>query len=62
MSLDTGWNTTTLRGTDVDGEGLVEQGDGTIRQTRETDVWYASERHSGDVEEETQNRNGPKGW
>ena len=57
MSLDTGWNATTLKGTDGDGEGLVEQGDGTIRQTIEMDVRFDSERHSTNVEEGTQNRN-----
>ena len=62
MSLGTGWNATTLRGTGGDGEGLVEQGDKTIRQTVEVDVRYDSKRNSTDVEEGRQSRGGQIGW
>ena len=62
MSLDTCWNTTTLRGTDGDGEGLVNQDVGKIRQTVEKDVRYDSQRDSPDFGEEGQTRSGQKGW
>ena len=62
MSLDTGWNATTLRGTDGDGEGLVGQGDGAITQTIEMDVRYDSQTPSADVGKGTQSGDGRNGW
>lgn len=46
MSLDIGWNASTLRGINGDGEGLVKQEDGkwTTRQTVEIDARYDSVR------------------
>ena len=63
MSSDTGWNATTLRGTDGDGEGLVKPGEATIRQTVEMDVRYDSE--SGSAEQIGEGRQGQarqRGW
>ena len=62
MSLDTGWNATMLRGTDGDGDGLVEIGDGMIRQTVEMDVSFDSKRDSANVEEGRQRRSGENWW
>lgn len=62
MSSDTAWNATTLRGTDGDGEGLVKQGNGTIRQTVEMDVRFDSERGSPDFGEGGESRRAQKGW
>ena len=58
MSLDTGLNATTLGGTDGDGEGSVEQENGTIRQTVEMDVKYDSKRYPTDVEDGRQSQQG----
>ncbi len=63
MSSDTGWNASTLRGTDGDGEGLVKPGGATIRQTVELDVRYDSESGSAEqLGEGRQRRNGQEGW
>ena len=62
MSLGTGWNGTTLRGTGGDGEGLVDQGNKTIRQTVEVNVRFDSKRNSTDVEEGRQSRGAQDGW
>ena len=61
MSLDTGWNPTTLRGTDGDGERLVELGNGMIRQTVEMDVKSDSKMDSANVEEGRLSRSGQNG-
>ena len=71
MSLDTGWNATTLRGTDGDGErlvelgngeGLGELGNGAIRQTVEMDVRFDNKVDSAIVEEGRLSRSGQNGW
>ena len=68
MSLDTGWNATILRGTDGDGEGLVELGkeerlrelgNGMIRQKVEK---FDSKRDSANVEEGRQRMSGHNWW
>ena len=61
MSLDTGWYTAMPRGTDGDGEGLVELVHGMIRQTIETDMNSDSEKNSANVEEGRQRRSG-RNW
>lgn len=43
MSLDTSWNEYTLRNIDGDGEGLVNQGDGSIEKTVVMDVRHDAE-------------------
>ena len=49
---DSGWNATTLKGTDGDGEGLVKQGDSsTFRHTVELDERYDRENGSPDFGE-----------
>ncbi len=60
-SEDAGWNASTLRGTDGDGEGLVKA---TIRQTVELDVRYDSESGSAEqiAEGGRRSRNGQEGW
>ena len=62
MSLDTGWNARMLRAAGGDGEGLVELGDGMIRQTVETDVKFDDKRDSANVEEGGQRRSGEDWW
>lgn len=63
LMSDTGWNATTLKGTDGDGEGLVKQGDAsTFRHTVELDERYDCENGSRDFGERLQSRNGQRGW
>ena len=71
MSLDTGWHAAMPRGTDGDGEGLVELGKekrleelghGMIRQTVEMDVNFDSGEKSANVEEGRQRRSGQNWW
>ena len=62
QSSDIGWNATTLKGTDGDGEGLVKQGNATIRHTVELDVRYDSNRGSAELVEGGQSRNEQRGW
>lgn len=51
-----------LRAAGGDGEGLVELGDGMIRQTVETDVKFDDKRDSANVEEGGQRRSGEDWW
>ena len=62
MSLDTDWNVTTVRGADGDGEGLVKQADGAIRQTVEMEVRYDAEPGPADLKEGRQSKNRQLGW
>ena len=62
MSLDTDWNVTTVRGADGDGEGMVRQADGTIRQTVKMEVRYDTEPGSADLREERQSKSRQIGW
>ena len=62
ISSGTGWNTSALVGTDGDGEGLVKQGDMTVRNTMELDATYDSETGSADAEQGRPGRSGQRGW
>ncbi|KAL9065556.1 MAG: hypothetical protein Q9161_008160 [Pseudevernia consocians] len=62
MSLDTDWNVTTVRGAEGDGEGMVRQADGAIRQTVKMEVRYDTEPGSADLREGRQSKSRQIGW